>query len=58
MGKDHRERRILVIKIRFSSVLGFLYPYPLHVGRDSLFIQVVSVLIGLHSSALFEHLTA
>jgi len=48
----------MVITKRFSGVLGFLDSNPPNVGRDSLFIQVVSVLIRLQSSVLFEHLTA
>jgi len=58
---ERREREnftiIMVITMGFSGVLGFLGLNPLHVGRDSLFIQVVSVLIRPHNSTLFEHLT-
>jgi len=61
MKKNQREENsttIMVITKRFFGVLGFLDSNPPNVGRDSLFIQVVSVLIRLQSSALFEHLTA
>ena len=48
----------MMITMVLSGVLRFLDLNSLPVGRDSLFIQVVFVLIRMKSSALFEYLTA